>query len=188
MSKTDNFSDALRSRFELQAMSIAQLPETIEQNITLAGAQLTECLIQENKVHVLGLDDAAHCSAIFVEELMNSSEIDRPPLPSLLIQYKDAKSQMRHLQSLGEKGDYLIIFQGSQKHHQKEIIDLTELAAAMEIEVFIISSDLSIPMMSPAPIQIDLKGSSRMNYLCCLPVMSMTLVAIIDHNLFQHTV
>lgn len=177
--------DALRSRFELQGMSIGRLPETIESDLIEAASILTDTLIQDNKIHVIGFKDSRQTAAIMAEELTNSSNIDRPALPCLLITHQDLETQKRYIQTIVSSGDSIVILQDSKTSNIEMITNLAELALSLELKVIVIGSNSQVMQDHINKTYINLDSQSRMDYLSAMPVITMTLVALVDHHLFQ---
>lgn len=180
--------DAFRSRFELQGMSIAQLPESIEESLIEAGASISESLIQGHRLFALGFDDAKQTASILIEELANSSGIDRPALPGLLLSNENIDILQRQIQSLANEGDCLIILESSNKDNSEAIYKFSELALSMNLQVLTISPVMQENLSQVRVNSINLKSVSRMDYHCSLTTVSMTLVALIDHHLFQQPI
>ena len=183
--------DELRSRFELHAMAIANLPEVLENQIIEAGQIITQSLLNENHIYCLGLGDGSLAAQIFTDELINSSQLERPSLPCIqLEESSNDEAQLRQLESLLTQGDILVIFQGSRRNVAEEasIHRLSSLISSSNLSAVIVCNQEFPLANSNSMIQIQTNSSSRMNYLGALSVISMTMAALIDHNLFGHPI
>ena len=180
--------DELRSRFELQGMAIAQLPESLEHQLIEAGQILGDSLLDDNKIVVFGQGDGFFSACLFIEELTDSSNIERPALPSVLLQGRIAsKDTQRQLQALGKQGDVLLCIQNSSTNMDtvvdNQITEICHLAQLQGMRSIVIGSS-ELADTSEDCIQIKLNHGSRMNYLSSICITSMTLAALIDHQLF----
>tara|TARA_R110002073_G_scaffold277844_1_gene441706 strand:+ start:390 stop:692 length:303 start_codon:yes stop_codon:yes gene_type:complete len=98
--------DELRSRLELTGMSIGSLPDVLEAQLIEAGKQLGETLLAEKKVIAIGLGDGHTIAEFFVDELINSSQLDRPPLPCVLASGNTSPEKLtREISVLAQPGD-----------------------------------------------------------------------------------
>ena len=181
--------DELRSRFELQGMAIAQLPESLEHQLVEAGQILSDSLLNDNKIVVFGQGDGVFSARLFIEELTDSSNIERPALPAVLLQGKVAsKDIQRQLQALGKQGDALLCIQSSSANEDtvvdSQITEICHLAQLQGMQSIFIGNSELVDTSEPDCIQIKLNYGSRMNYLSSICITSMTLAALIDHQLF----
>ena len=185
--------DALRSRFERQGLAIAQLPETLEHQLVEAGRILADALLGENKIIVIGQGDSLMIATTIIEELTDSSSMQRPPLPGLLIgEGAGIASVQRQLRALGKTGDVLLIIQGScqqSSHIQDE--DLTQICHFVQPmgmkSILLGSSQLSNANIGDCT-QMKLDYGSRMNYLSAVSITALTLISLVDHHLFEQPV
>lgn len=185
--------DELRSRFELQGLTIAQLPESIENELIEAGQTMADTLLKEKKIIALGQGDALPVANAFIEELTDSSNIERPALPGVLLHGKaGVENVQRQLRSLGEPGDLFFVVQSSRPNTNRvaneQIVEICNLVQPMGIQSVLIGTS-ELPSVSAVDCtQIKLDYGSRMNYLSSVTVLSMTLAALLDHHLFGHPI
>lgn len=181
--------DELRSRFELQGLSIAQLPETIEHLLIDASQQLADSLLNEKKVVILGQGDGKVAADIMAEELIDSSSMERPPLPVFGLNVESGiESIQRQIQTIGQAGDVLIIIQSSRYKNSQasndELFHLCSLAQGQGIKSIILGTHEPSNINLVDSIQIPLNFESRMNYLASISICSLTLIALVDYHLF----
>jgi len=185
--------DELRSRLELAGMAVGNLPDALESKLIAAGKQLGETLLAEKKVIALGLGDGHAMAKHFFDELISSSQLDRPPLPCLLIS-DNANEEMlaRELNALASPEDILVLFQHSQ-HNLAERKDknhslLYETISSIPLRMILVGHSYTYRLENQDFIALTLDNESRMNYLCSGTAVSLTLAALIDHQLFGHPV
>ena len=185
--------DALRSRFELQGLAIAQLPETLERQLIEAGQILADALLSENKIIAIGQGDSLSVATIIIEELTDSSSMERPSLPSVLIQEKAGiESVQRHLQALGKTGDVLVIIQSScqrsSRIRDEELTQICNFVQSMGIKSILIGNSELSNTNAVDCIQMKLNYSSRMNYLSSVSIIALTLISLVDYHLFENPI
>ena len=185
--------DALRSRFEMQGLFIAQLPETLEHQLIEAGQVLADALLNEKKIIVFGQGDSSHAAAIVVEELTDSSCMERPPLPVVLIKgVSGIESAQRHIQALAAPGDVLLAIQSSrQRTNRIQDDQLTQMCNSvqnMDMKSILLSKTELSTVNAVDCIQMKLDYGSRMNYLTSVSVITLTLISLVDYHLFQQPV
>lgn len=185
--------DELRSRLELAGMAVGNLPDALESQLIAAGKQLGETLLAEKKVIALGLGDGQVMAKYFADELIHSSQLDRPPLPCLLIGDNSSGEMLaRELSVLASPGDTLILFQNSRHNlsgsKDKKLSLLYETINSIHLRVILVGHSYTYNLVSSNFISLTLDNELRMNYLCSGTAVSLTLAALIDHQLFGHPV
>lgn len=184
----------LRSRLELAGMAVGNLPDEFESQLITAGNQLSKSLLTERKIIALGLGDGQAMAKYFVDELIHSSQLDRPPLPCLLISDNSGGEILaRELTALAAPEDTLILFQNSRNisshsHKDKNMSLLYEAISSIRLPVILVGHSFNYHLENPNFIALTLDNKSRMNYLCTGVAVSLTLAALIDHQLFGHSV
>ena len=180
--------DTLRSRFELQGLAIAQLPETLENQLLRAGQALADSLLNEHKIILLGQGDALAVAKIFAEEMTDSSSIERPPLPTLLIEAADSESAQRQLQAVGKAGDMLVVMQSSKQQalpmQTTDLVQLCQLAQSLGIESIALGNTELSGINLVDCITLTFNQGSRMDFLCSMTCLSLTLASLVDYHLF----
>lgn len=185
--------DSLRSRFELQGLAIAQLPETLEHQIIEAGQVLADALLSENKIIVIGQGDSLPIASTLVDELIDSSNMERPPLPGVLIHGKSGiESVQRQLQANGKAGDVMFAIQSSLQRtnrvQDERLTQLCNFAQTMGIKSILIGNSELSNASAVDCIQMKLDYGSRMNYLCSVSTVSLTLISLVDYHLFEQPI
>ncbi len=185
--------DELRSRLELAGMAIGSLPDALESQLIDAGKQLSETLLAEKKVIAIGLGDGHTIAEYFVDELINSSQLDRPPLPCVLVSGNTSPEKLtREVSVLVEPGDLLILFQNSRQNRlggkDEKLTLLYETINTLKARTILVGHSYTYHLEDTGFISLTLDNESRMNYLCSGTVIGMTLAALVDHQLFGHPI
>ncbi|MFX4228036.1 MAG: hypothetical protein ACFHHU_09190 [Porticoccaceae bacterium] len=186
--------DELRSRLELAGMAVGNLPDELESQLITAGNQLSRSLLAEKKIIALGLGDGRAMAKYFVDELIHSSQLDRPPLPCLLISDNPGGEILaRELSALATHEDTLVLFQNSRNiplsgNKDKKLSVLYEAINSINLPVILVGHSFNYHLENSNFIALTLDNESRMNYLCSGVAVSLTLAALIDHQLFGHSV
>lgn len=185
--------DALRSRFELQGLAIAQLPESLEHQLVESGQILADALLNGHKIIAFGQGDSVSTAATFVEELTDSSCMERPPLPAILVQgISGIESVQKHIQALANPGDVLFALQGSRQRVNRiqddEVTQLCNLAQDMEMKSILLGNAELSNARAVDCMQMKLNYGSRMNYLTSIYVIALTLISLVDYHLFEQPI
>jgi len=108
------------------AMRIAKATDALQQSFELAprlvtaAKQLTDCILNDGKILVIGTGSSAAIGQIFAAHLMHRFERDRPGLPAIalnadaitmssLTDESRAERYSRQIKALGKSGDSMLI-------------------------------------------------------------------------------
>jgi len=185
--------DSLRSRFELQGLAIAQLPETLEHQLIESGQVLADALLNENKIIVIGQGDAFSTATTIVEELIDSSSMERPPLPGVLIKGTSGiESAQRHLQALSKPGDVLLAIQSSRQRTNRvqddQLTQMCNFVQTIGMKSILLGNNELSNASAVDCIQMKLNYGSRMNYLSSISIIALTLISLVDYHLFEQPI
>ncbi len=187
----NDLTEEIRAHFELQGLAIAQLPDTLTLQLSQAAQVLADALVQGNKIFAVGQGDAQSATGAFIQELADSSSIERPAFPGILLHVEEAPSQLeRRLRSLAQPGDVMLLVLGSRqgRNHTAELAQhLCSLAHSQGMgRIFIGDTELPGPP-DVGCIELSIVQGTRMNYLCSISLLTMTLVSLIDFQVFGHS-
>lgn len=186
--------DELRSRLELAGMAIGSIPDSLESQMIDAAGQMSEKLLAEKKIIALGLGDGQPIAELFADEMFNSSQLDRPPLPCLLADGNASPERLtREIRALASPEDVLILFQNSQDSRpsggkNEKLSVLYETINHIGLPAILVGHSYTYHLDDSSFINLTLDNESRMNYLCSITAVGLTLAALIDHRLFGHPV
>ena len=112
--------ERIRHLFGMRIEAKMAMADALSPIIAKAGKQLVNCLLNDNKIVLCGYGGSAANCLHFSSAMMNSCDVDRPPLPVITLSTdpaifsglsNGAQSDLvfaRQIQALGQQGDLLI--------------------------------------------------------------------------------
>ena len=137
---------------ERVAMRIAKATDALQQSFELtprlvtAATQLTNCILNDGKILVIGSGSSAAIGQIFSTHLMHRFERDRPGLPAIalnadaitmssLTDESRSEKYSRQVKALGKSGDSMLIVSATGTHSSL----VQSVIAAHELELPVIA-------------------------------------------------
>ena len=134
------------------AMRIAKATDALQQSFELtprlvtAATQLTNCILNDGKILVIGSGSSAAIGQIFSSHLMHRFERDRPGLPAIalnadaitmssLTDESRSEKYSRQVKALGKSGDSMLIVSATGTHSSL----VQSVIAAHELELPVIA-------------------------------------------------
>ena len=134
------------------AMRIAKATDALQQSFELtprlvtAATQLTNCILNDGKILVIGSGSSAAIGQIFSTHLMHRFERDRPGLPAIalnadaitmssLTDESRSEKYSRQVKALGKSGDSMLIVSATGTHSSL----VQSVIAAHELELPVIA-------------------------------------------------
>ena len=132
------------------AMRIAKATDALQKSFELAprmvsaAEQLSNCILNDGKILVIGAGSSAAIGQIFVAHLMHRVERDRPGLPaialnadaitiSLLSDESRSEKYSRQVKALGKSGDTLLVVSATGK--LRSLVQAVVAAHELELPV-----------------------------------------------------
>ena len=134
------------------AMRIAKATDALQQSFKLAprlvtaATQLTNCILNDGKILIIGSGSSAAIGQIFATHLMHRFERDRPGLPAIalnadaitmssLTDESRSEKYSRQVKALGKSGDSMLIVSATGTHSSL----VQSVIAAHELELPVIA-------------------------------------------------
>jgi phosphoheptose isomerase len=185
----DNFQNTI----ETIAMSVDDLAVAIQR-----GSQLmTTALLADRKIIAVGNGVDAALAQLFVCNLLNRFEQDRPALPALSLAVDTASVTAiaqtsafndifsRQLRALGQAGDVLLCI--SSFESPSNLLRATQMAQDREMEVIVMSSlrESSLgAILRPEDVEIRVNTTRHARTVEMHTMVIHNLCELIDHSLF----
>ncbi len=134
------------------AMRIAKATDALQQSFELtprlvtAAEQLTNCILNDGKILIIGSGSSAAIGQIFATHLMHRFERDRPGLPAIalnadaitmssLTDESRSEKYSRQVKALGKSGDSMLLVSATGTHSSL----VQSVIAAHELELTVIA-------------------------------------------------
>ena len=106
--------EQIQTEFELMGLTIAQLPEQIGTSMQNAVLVLTHTLTEGHKILLMHDRTTSVGASLFEKELLQSSNMERPPLPCLRLEHGSlSDAALCQLEATANPGDAFLLFRSA---------------------------------------------------------------------------
>jgi phosphoheptose isomerase len=163
-----------------------QLAEKYTSSMVSASQMMTGALVADGKIAVCGDPDTDFIAEALRRQLIYRYEIERPGLPCIRLDPEDQSAhQSSQMRALTAPGDVLVIFATEQS--STSTMQLLELATEKGLGIILACQESQEDLrqqIGPDNIELVFGDMSKAHLLENYLSISLTLAALIDHQLF----
>lgn len=138
-------AELIKQHFNESIQTMMQATEALAENISFAGDQIVQCLLNNNKILCCGNGGSAGDAMHFTSEMINRFESERPSLPAIALSadlntltaiandYSYDEIYAKQIKALGHAGDILMAF--STSGNSRNVIEAIQTAQQRDMRI-----------------------------------------------------
>ena len=184
---TDRIKENYTESIQTKIAAAEALPDAIH----TAAQMITICLLNGHKVLACGNGPSAALAQLFISELVNCYETQRPSLPGMALTPAIATDHgfeevyAKQIRALGQPGDILVVITTSG--HSRSLIKAAEAALSRDMTIVVLSGGDGGEMaglLGPNDVEIRVPSARRPRILEVNLLTLHCLCDLIDQTLF----
>ncbi len=189
--------ERVKQMFEASIETNIAAADSMSLNVVEAGQRLIQCLLSEGRIYVCGNGGSAANGLHFVASMLNQFEVERPPMPVLMLgtDFASLTALMgegqaelafaRQLQALGQEGDVLLVL--TTTGNANNILNVVTEAHERGMDVIALSGrdgGILANHLGPEDIELRVPGNSSVRIRETHLFLLHCFCDLIDQSLF----
>lgn len=138
-------AELIKQHFNESIQTMMQATDALAENISFAGAEIVQCLLNNAKILCCGNGGSAGDAMHFTSEMINRFEAERPSLPAITLSadlntltaiandYSYDEIYAKQIKALGHAGDILMAF--STSGNSRNVIEAIRTAQQRDMRI-----------------------------------------------------